>query len=226
MAKDPAFLFYPNDYIGGTMGMTFEEKGAYMELLMLQFNRGHMTTHMIGQTIGHLWDNIKDKFVQDEQGKWYNVRLEEEKIKRANFTKSRRNNVSGANQHTKKTSKKRGHMGGHTTTHMENENENENRSINVDVILPFDSDQFIRFWDLWKDYKKKEFGFKFKSKASEQAMAKQLATLAGGDESLALQIIERSMANGWKGFFPIDKKSASKSEMDEYKESLKQRMKQ
>ena len=48
MAKDPAFLFYPNDYIGGTMGMTFEEKGAYIELLMLQFNRGHMTTHMIG----------------------------------------------------------------------------------------------------------------------------------------------------------------------------------
>jgi len=38
MAKDPAFLFYPNDYIGGTMGMTFEEKGAYIELLMLQFN--------------------------------------------------------------------------------------------------------------------------------------------------------------------------------------------
>jgi len=26
MSKDPAFLFYPNDYIGGTMGMTFEEK--------------------------------------------------------------------------------------------------------------------------------------------------------------------------------------------------------
>jgi len=74
MAKDPAFLFYPNDWIGGTMGMTFEEKGAYMELLMMQFNRGHMTTHMIGQTVGQLWVNIKDKFVQDKDGKWYNIR--------------------------------------------------------------------------------------------------------------------------------------------------------
>ena len=46
MGKDPAFLFYPNDYIGGTMGMTFEEKGAYMDVLMMQFNRGHMTEHM------------------------------------------------------------------------------------------------------------------------------------------------------------------------------------
>ena len=118
MAKDPAFLFYPNDYIGGTMGMTFEEKGAYMELLMLQFNRGHMTSHMIGQTIGQLWDNVKDKFIQDEKGLWYNRRLEEEQNRRKHYTESRRNNIKGVNQYTKK----RAHM----TSHMENENENEN----------------------------------------------------------------------------------------------------
>ena len=70
MSKDPAFLFYPNDYLGGTMGMTFEEKGAYIELLMLQFNRGHMTEHMIGHTVGQLWKNIKDKFIQDPTGLW------------------------------------------------------------------------------------------------------------------------------------------------------------
>ena len=75
MAKDPAFLFYPNDWIGGTMGMTFEEKGAYMELLMLQFNRGHMTEHMIGLTIGQMFGRIKDKFIQDKEGLWYNDRL-------------------------------------------------------------------------------------------------------------------------------------------------------
>jgi uncharacterized protein YdaU (DUF1376 family) len=39
MAKDPAFLFYPTDWLGGTMGMTFEQKGAYMNFLMLQFNK-------------------------------------------------------------------------------------------------------------------------------------------------------------------------------------------
>ena len=122
MAKDPAFLFYPNDYIGGTMGMTFEEKGAYMELLMMQFNRGHMTTHMIGQTIGQLWDKIEVKFIQDGKGLWYNRRLEEEQIKRQEFTKSRRNNVSGKNQYSNKPKKETGHM----TTHMENVNEDVN----------------------------------------------------------------------------------------------------
>jgi uncharacterized protein YdaU (DUF1376 family) len=135
MAKDPAFLFYPNDWLGGTLGMTFEEKGAYMELLMMQFNRGHMTSHMIGQTVGQIWVNIKDKFIQDEKGLWYNVRLEIEKEKRKKFTESRRNNVLGENQYTKsnkKTAKNNGHMNGHMTIHMENENESENESVNKD----------------------------------------------------------------------------------------------
>jgi uncharacterized protein YdaU (DUF1376 family) len=120
MAKDPAFLFYPGDWLGGTIGMTLEEKGAYMELLMMQFTRGHMTSHMIGQTVGHLWDKVKDKFVQDDDGLWYNVRLDIEKDKRKKFTESRRNNVSGKNQHDKPKVIYNGHM----TSHMENRNEN------------------------------------------------------------------------------------------------------
>lgn len=124
--KDPAFLFYPNDWIGGTLGMTFEEKGAYMELLMMQFNRGHMTERMIGQTVGQLWVNIKDKFKVDDNGMYYNERLETEKEKRKAFTESRRNNINGKNQYSKKT----GHKDGHTTKRMENENENVIEDVN------------------------------------------------------------------------------------------------
>lgn len=135
MAKDPAFLFYPNDYIGGTMGMTFEEKGAYIELLMLQFNRGHMDGHMIGQCVGQIWERIKCKFIQDEQGLWYNERLDVEKAKRKAFSESRRNNIKGNNQH----------MRGHMTKHMENENEDviEVKNINID------------FEWFWNEYDKK-----------------------------------------------------------------------
>jgi len=125
MAKDPAFLFYPNDYIGGTMGMTFEEKGAYIELLMTQFNRGHMSGQVIGQVIGQIWLKIQDKFKQDDKGLYYNERLEIEIEKRKAFVQSRNNNLSGINQYTKKE----GHKGGHMTNHMENENENRNRVI-------------------------------------------------------------------------------------------------
>ena len=105
--------------------MTFEEKGAYMELLMMQFNRGHMSSHMIGQTIGQLWDKIKDKFEVDSNGLYYNVRLEIEQKKRKAFTESRKNNIKGENQYTKNY----GHKDGHMSSHMENENINENKDL-------------------------------------------------------------------------------------------------
>jgi uncharacterized protein YdaU (DUF1376 family) len=93
MAKDPAFLFYPNDWIGGTMGMTFEEKGAYMELLMMQFNKGKFTKEQAKRTLNVsfdvVWTTLKDKF-SCEDGFYHNVRLSTEKDKRSKFTESRR----------------------------------------------------------------------------------------------------------------------------------------
>ena len=130
MAKDPAFLFYPGDYVSGTMGMTFEEKGAYMDLLMLQFNRGHMNTHMIQHTIGHLWEQVKCKFIQDDEGLWYNVRLDVEKEKRKTFTESRRNNMKPKDKPSYEPSYET-HMQPHMESHMENVNENINKDINT-----------------------------------------------------------------------------------------------
>jgi len=130
MAKDPAFLFYPGDWLGGTMGMTFEEKGAYLELLMLQFNRGHMTSHMIGQTVGQLWDKLQDKFEQDTNGMWFNERLDVEKTRRKTFTESRKNNINGKNQYNNNEA----HIIGHMTSHMENENRNINNNNRYDFL--------------------------------------------------------------------------------------------
>jgi hypothetical protein len=144
------------------MGMTFEEKGAYIEILMLQFNRGHMTSHMIGQLVGQLWESIKCKFVQDEQGLWYNIRLDQEKDKRMSFTQSRRNNIKGLNQHTI----------GHMTSHMEDENEDVNRNINKVKII---DTLFEQFWDLY-DYKK-----------SRDKAEKAWKTLNQEEKALALQ---------------------------------------
>lgn len=118
MAKDPAFLFYPGDYIAGTMHLDFESKGAYVELLMLQFNQDRMTLHMIKHMLGHkfdhIWSLISNKF-QEEDGFYWNERLRVEKEKRVKFCKSRKDNKSkGKNQNY------------HMIDHMENENENNN----------------------------------------------------------------------------------------------------
>uniref|UniRef100_A0A6M3M2M0 Lin1244/Lin1753-like N-terminal domain-containing protein n=1 Tax=viral metagenome TaxID=1070528 RepID=A0A6M3M2M0_9ZZZZ len=128
MAKDPAFLFYPGDYIAGTMHLDFVCKGAYIDLLMLQFNRGHMTLdmihHMLGHNCGQLWGQIQDKFkIETINGTefYFNERLRLEKQKRQLYVKSRVNNIDGTNQYKKKGKKTRGHM----TSHMEDENEDK-----------------------------------------------------------------------------------------------------
>lgn len=90
MSKDPAFLFYPNDYLGGTMGMTFEMKGAYIDLLIFQFNNHHFTEAQAKAIVGTLWEGIKHKFTQEGGEYYYNERLRTEKEKRQNYTESRR----------------------------------------------------------------------------------------------------------------------------------------
>ncbi len=139
MGKDPAFLFYPGDWLGGTMGMTLEEKGAYIELLVLQFNRGHLTSHMIGQVVGQLWVTIEDKFRMDDKGLYFNERLEFEKNKRESFITTRKNNLLGKNQYSKEEKKKPGHKGGQMTSLVENENRDRNKDKNID--------SFNLFWE-------------------------------------------------------------------------------
>jgi len=71
------------------------------------------------------------------------------------------------------------------------------------LALPFSSDNFTKYWCLWKDYKKKEHKFNFKSIESEQASLNELVKLSNGLETNAIKIIEQSLAKGWKGFFEL-----------------------
>lgn len=136
--KDPAFLWYPGDYLAGTAEYSFEEKGAYVELLMKQFEHGGALSddrikRILRESYARIWGVICEKFKQDENGNWFNARLEKERVKRKNFTTSRKKNLEG-----KRSSHTGSHMGHHTDTHiethtaprMENENRNENRNEN------------------------------------------------------------------------------------------------
>ena len=114
--------------------MTFEEKGAYVHLLMMQFNRGHMTGHMVGQEVGQIWDRIKSKFIQDADGLYYNERLETEIKKRQTFINSRYNNLEGTNQYTKKPKTETGHMNGHMDGHLTSHMENDNICIDKSIV--------------------------------------------------------------------------------------------
>ena len=85
----PSVLFYPADYLVGVIGMTWEEQGRYMYLLCLQQQKGHINIDAI---MPDCPDSVREKFVVDEGGLHYNVRMEEEMQKRYKYSESRRRN--------------------------------------------------------------------------------------------------------------------------------------
>lgn len=95
MSKDPAFLFYSSDFLVGTYSMSYEQKGKYISLMCLQHQKGHLSERLIKQICNDNDENILEKFVQDEDGNYYNVRLEEEIAIRTNYSNSRRANRQG-----------------------------------------------------------------------------------------------------------------------------------
>jgi hypothetical protein len=90
--KDPAFLFYPSDWLGGTLGMTFEQKGAYMGLLILQFHSGPFDENTARLLVGEIWNKIAHKFSKTNC-KFYNERLKEEKLKRIQYSDKQRERI-------------------------------------------------------------------------------------------------------------------------------------
>lgn len=126
MAKDPALLWYPGDWTQGTQLFTFEEKGAYMTLLMIQFETGSLSIddikYVLGNRFDTIWSRICTKFKQDNDGRFYQWRIREEKVKRVKFTESRKKNLS------------KPHMDDHMKPHMEDHMENENRNIDYSTI--------------------------------------------------------------------------------------------
>lgn len=83
------------------------------------------------------------------------------------------------------------------------------------VVLPFDSNSFKDSWQVWKDYKKNEHKFSYKTVVTEQAALMKLNKLAAGQENNAVEIINESIANGWKGFFKTETNNSAGNDMTE-----------
>jgi uncharacterized phage protein (TIGR02220 family) len=137
MAKDPAVLFYTSDFLSGTMLMRNDQVGKYIKLLCIQHQQGHLSEEDMLEICGAYDERIFSKFVKDENGLYYNVRMEVEANKRRAYIESRSNNRKGnKNEDMKEHMKKdmNEDMSNHMTKHMENENINENKNKDINVI--------------------------------------------------------------------------------------------
>ena len=78
MSKDPAVLFYTQDFLVGVMTMSDEQVGQYIRLLCLQHQKGHLTANDV-KAICKDDDAVISKFCIDDDGLYYNERMDAEK---------------------------------------------------------------------------------------------------------------------------------------------------
>ena len=199
MSKDPAFLFYPNDYLGGTMGMTFEQKGAYIDLLIYQFNNHQFTEASAKQVLStcfaSVWEVLQNKFKKDGEF-YYNERLREEITKRREFSESRR--INALHDKKPRESKSKAYA-----KHMGDENENENRDINEDKIET-KKDQIYPDWIPKNTLIEYQNARKKKIKAqSLNRFFSSLKKICDETRASPEDILNQSIVNGWEGIFPL-----------------------
>lgn len=127
--KDPAVLFYFQDFLVGTEFMTDEETGKYIRILCHQADKGALSKiHLERICGGKIPDAIIEKLKQNGDGKYYQERMKIEKEKRVNYSESRRKNRVKKDNKICKT----------YDIHMENENEDINININKEEKKVFD----------------------------------------------------------------------------------------
>lgn len=107
MAKDPVFPLYYNDIDRSTKTWTDEEFGAYMRLLMEQWDKGSLPNDYqrltrIATSLDRNWSLLKDKFPAVD-GVLKNPVLEAHREKRAKHKEKQRENVNKRYQKSTKT---------------------------------------------------------------------------------------------------------------------------
>ena len=95
---------------------------------------------------------------------------------------------------------------------------NTNNSKTEGIKYPFELN--VEAWELWKNFRKKEYRKSYKI-LGEKAAIKKLLKLSQSKEEQAL-ILEQSMENGWIGIFALKSEKVSKAQaiLTEYEKGI------
>ena len=96
--KPPAFQFYADDFLGGTITMSHAERGLYIQALCLQWTQGAIEREDLEALAGAVpVAKVAAKFAVGEDGKLRNARMESEREKQSEYrAKQSGNGKAGA----------------------------------------------------------------------------------------------------------------------------------
>ena len=207
MAKDPAFLFYPGDYLRDTQNLGEAAQVAYDRIMCEHMRNICISQKQLNFFTKRMNESDVDElmFVLEEcEGGFHIPWVSESITKRKQYSESRRNNRKG---------KKTNNISSTYDKHMENEiedvivNKKETKKKRLkekdrEVEFPYTSDRFMSQWGLWCEYRVKDLGTKPYKAIGEQAALLKL-TKVSSDEDEAIAVIQQSIENSWKGLFEL-----------------------
>lgn len=228
---DPAFLFYPGDYLQDTQTLSEASQVAYDRIMCRHMKNMCITQADYKFLTKRLTDDQQEELAQVVHRKWdgtYVIPWVAESIeKRRAYSESRKKNRSKKPDKTSKT----------YVPHMVNEIENENE-IEIQgkggpeekptekeaVQYPWNSVDFIQAWNNWLAYRRREKLPKYKSAKSETTALNRLHLIANGDEAKAIAYLKYSEAQRYQGIYPDKnyKQEPAKINNDNYDTLAKQ----
>lgn len=212
--KQPYIPLYVGDYIKDTRGLPLDVRGAWADIIFYAWDsksKGVLNVtldELCGMLACHknllvsclrLLDekNICDMEKPNDFFEPGVIKITVRRIVR-DVAKSeemaRRGKIGGQKSLGKKETKKDAQA-------FSGSDNNSIKNIKESLVFPFDSEAFKKHWNLWVQFRK-EIGHPIKSNISAQASLKFLSNYTEGE---AIRIIEKSIANSWRGLFKPDK---------------------
>lgn len=184
MGKDPAFLFYPGDYLRDTQCLSANAQVAYDRIMCEHMRNICISQQQLNFFTKRLSDDEKEEIMhllRNVDGGFQIEWVAESISKRRNYSESRRKNRSGKNKKHMLTYVK----------HMENENENINIVKNISKNIDKNNleKMFIEFYKFYPkkiSVKKAREKF-FKIKPDHALFEKMMAALARQKASVQWQ---------------------------------------
>ena len=88
--------------------------------------------------------------------------------------------------------------------------------IKIEVVSPFQEKEFLDTWDIWKEERISN-GSKKYTPRGEQGALHELQKISNNDYTTAIEIINRSILQGWRGLFKLKKDKQRKPEFNSEK---------
>ena len=197
--KDPAFLFYSSDFLTGTMFLSDAQLGKYIKLLCIQHQKGHLSKKDMLNICKRYDKDIFDKFVKDNDEKYYNIRLQKEIDKRRNYSKSR-----SENRKNKITFE---NICFSYVKHMENENENINKNNILEYINNNKLNNIIELLLEYFNYRKS-----IRIPNNQSIIDELIIFLKPYNLQDQENIVKKAIKNGYREFYPPKKENNDKKE--------------